>query len=253
MSEASISINRDQINKLLGTLKLLEASCTDCEIVGGRIRQKTNDRHSIFDIDLTSVLGDSDIVFSMIKQKIGSLKAFELDDNVTLEDENIVIETTENEHIFTDAMSKIRFRKPVRKFLDNTFITEEKFNQSVNYSEDNLIFSTTVSTYISKRIKNLALALNNETIQCDLNNFTASLKIETVNKENDAIVMNAIALNRQIPERNFKMVYLPFALDINSDVQFSTYQTRDEVLLCKFEQKFYGIPVNIYTQVKLCQ
>jgi hypothetical protein len=150
-------------------------------------------------------------------------------------------------------MSKIRFRKPIRKFLDNTFITDEKFQQMMSYSEDNLVFNTTISSYISKRIKNLAEALNNETIQCNLDGLTASLKIETVNKENDAIVVSDIELNTDMPARNFKMVYLPFALDINSDVEFSTYKIREDVLLCKFQQRFYGIPINIYTQVKLCQ
>jgi len=252
MSE-TINISREQITKLSGAISILETSCTDCDIIGGKIRQKTNDRHSIFEIDLTEILGENDLSLSMIKQKINLIKALELDDNVTVEDENIILENNENEHIFIDAMSKVVFRKPVRKFLDNTFMPDEKFDQAINYSEDNLVFSTTVSTYISKRIKNFADALNNETIECDLDGYEGSLKIETVNKENYVIVLSGIALNSEMPKRNFKMIYLPFALDINSDVEFSAYKVRDEVLLCKFEQKFYGVPINIYTQVKLCQ
>jgi len=249
----TITMTREQINKLIGTLKIIENSCTDCELVGGKIRQKTNDRHSIFEIDLVEAFGENELLISLIKQKINSLKAFELDDNVTVEDESVIIECTDDSYTFIDAFTKISFKKPIRKFLDNTFITDEVFDQMINYSEDNLIFSTTVNTYISKRIKNLAEALNNETIQCDIEGHEASIKIETVNKENCATVVSGISLNREMPKRNFKMVYLPFALDINSDVEFSAYQVRDDVLLCKFEQKYYGVPVNIYTQVTLCQ
>jgi len=250
MSE-SLSIQRDQFTKLLGSMKLIETSCTDCDICNGKIRQKTNDRHSIIEIDVSGILEDKDLSLSLIKQKVSLLKTFELDDNVTVDDENILIEFDDTNYTFIDPLSKMSFRKPAKKFLDNKFISDEEASNMLNVSEENLVFETDISAYMSKRIKSICEGFNNETIQCDLENYSASLKISTINKENLATVVNDISLNREMPKKNFKMIYLPFSLDINSDVKFSAYHASSDVLMCKFDQKYYGVPVVIYTQVRL--
>lgn len=248
---SSITIKRDEFTKLLGSIKLVENCCTDCDAVGGKIRQKTNDRHCIVEINVSSVLQSNDLCLSLVKQKVQLLKTFELDDNVTVQDANIGIEFNDGDYVFMDPLSKMVFRKPLKKFLDNTFITDEEFTSMIRLSEENLIFSHTISAYMAKRIKNICEGFNNETIQGDLENLEASLKIYTMNKENVATVIQGIALNKQMPKRSFKMIYLPFSMEINSDVVLSAYQVGADVLLCKFEEKFYGIPITIYTQVRL--
>jgi len=251
MSE-TVSVQRDDFTKLLGAMKLIENCCTDCDIVDGKIRQKTNDRHSIIEIDVSDILGSNELCLSLIKQKVSLLRAFELDDNVTVDDENIAIELNDEGYTFIDPLSKMTFRKPLKKFLDNSYISEDEFSSMITLSEENLVLNYEISAYMSKRIKNICEGFNNEIVQCELNGLAAELKIYTVNRENSATVSNEISLNREMPTKNFKMTYLPFAMDINSDITLSAYQTNAEVLLCKFEQKFYGVPVVLFTQVRLC-
>lgn len=250
MSE-TLSIPRDQFTKLLGTIKIIENCCTDCDIVGGKIRQKTNDRHFILDIDLTDILQTNDLSLQLIKQKVALLKSFELDDNVTVDDENVGIEYSDKEYTFFDPLSTVKIRIPLKKFLDNPFIEEEKFSQMLTISEENMIFEHTASAYMAKRIKGVCEGFGVESLKCSLENYDATLSTQAQNHELVFKEKKAITLNREMPKRFFQFMYLPFSFDISSDVSISAYQTSNDVLLCKFGLTYYGTPISIYTQVKL--
>lgn len=246
-----ITIPRNQFTKLLGALKLIENSCLDCDIVGGVIRQKTDDRQALVELDLSSILGPNDLIFSMLKKKIMLLKTFELTDNVKVTDENISIEITDTSYIFIDPLSKMYFKKSLKKFLDNTYIIDEEFSRVIKCQEENLLFTTTVTAYMSKRIKTICEGFENQSVRCDVNGLSANLSVSTLNNEDISKVAENIPLNKQMPKGSFKMMYMPFALDMNADITLKVYTVASDVLLCRFTQNFYGIPVVIYTQVRL--
>ena len=72
-----------------------------------------------------------------------------------------------------------------------------------------------------------------------------------MNKENSAKLTQEIELNREMPASYFKFISLPFVIDINSDVTFKFYHLDADTYMCKFEQKYYAIPVTIYTKVRV--
>ena len=101
------------------------------------------------------MLETNPLQFSLIKNKIGLLTAFELDDNVQLEDKNIVIECNESNYEFKDPFSKIIFRKPAIKYLDNKYISDAEFSQMIRCDEDKLVFSYDINNYLKHRISKI--------------------------------------------------------------------------------------------------
>ncbi len=245
-----MSISRDDFSKLLNLLKTFENICTDCDVQNGMIRCKNNDRHAIIEMDLTSILQQNCLSFSLIKNKVALLKSFELDDNVQVEDRTIRIISNDSNYEFYDPFSRLVFRKPLRNYLDNQFITNEEFSSMITLSEDNLIFSHVISNYIKKRIANISINCQTDMIACEMIDNSALLKVSSSNGENSSIVVKDIPLNRTLTDLKFNLNSIAFMLDIASDLTFNCYKISSDRMMCKFEQTFYGVPINLYSQVR---
>lgn len=246
-----ITVSRDDFSKMTSLLKIFENICTDCDIQNGMLRCRSNDRQAVVGMDLTSVIENKNLSFGLIKSKVALLKTFELDDNVQIEDKNIIIECNESNYEFSDPFSRMIFRKPVRKYIDNKFIADQDFSQLIRCQEENLIFSYDINFYMKKRISNISLGFQTDVIECKMSGFEAALKISTTNKEDNSDIGTGIVLNREIDDKKFKMISLPFTLDIASDMKFNCYSVTSDVYLCKFDMTYYGVPITIYTQVKV--
>lgn len=248
----TIAVSRDNFSKLLTLLKTFENVCVDCDIKSGLFRCRTNDRAAVISMDLTPVIEQNDLSFSLIKNKVNLLKSFEVDDNVNLTDKTVVIESNESNNEFYDPMSRLSFRKPVQRYVDNQFIIDDDFNTMLPITEDKLLFTYTFTHYMKKRISNISMGFIKETIDCTISESKATFKIVTENKEDISVVAKDIDLNRDVGEKMFKYITLPFTLDIVSDLKMDCYQTNDNaVWICKFAQLFYGIPIVLYTKVKV--
>lgn len=247
----NLVLEREKFSKMLNLMKLLENHCTDCDVQHGKIRQKTNNRQSIVDIDLSSILGDNDLSLSLIKSKVQLLKSFELDENVQLTDKNILIESNESNYEFTDPLSKMIFRKPSAKFLDNKFIPDEEFNQIIRCKDENLLFSYTISNYIKRRMVNACFGFDTDLVTFNLHEFKGSATIQPTNKENTTNYIEEITLNKQVSNESFMISNLAFILDVASDVNVNCYTVTKDVYLCKISQAYFGVPVVIYTQAKV--
>jgi hypothetical protein len=248
----SLRISRENFSKLLNLLKIFENSCTDCDVHKGMFRCRTNDRQAIVQMDLSSILQSNGLTFTLIKNKIALLKAFELDDNIKVDDKNILLESNDSNYEICDPFSRMCFRKPVQRFIDNTFISDDDFAGMIRISEDNLVFRHTINNYIKKRIANIALGHQTDVIFCQMAELTAELKIITSNFEDSTVVVQGIPLNRNIGSKQFKMISLPFIADVASDLTISCYTVSSDVYLVKFEQTFCETnKITIFTQVKV--
>lgn len=248
----TISVSRENFSKLLTTLKTFENVCVDCDIQNGLFRCRTNDRQAIISMDLASVIEHNNLSFSLIKNKVGLLKSLEVDDNVNLDDKTVILESNESNNEFYDPLSRISFRKPVQRYIDNQFISDDDFNTMLPISEDRLLFSYTFTHYMKKRISNISIGFGKEIIDATVSEGKASFKIVTENKEDTAMVAENIVLNQDLGEKTFKFITLPFILDVISDLKFDCYTTSsNDMWICKFSQVFYGIPIILYTKVKV--
>jgi len=248
-----MNTTRENFSKLLTLLKVFENYCNDCDIQNGLLRCRTNDRQAVISMNLSSILATNSLLFSVVKNKIGLLKAFELDDNVQTKDKDnsIILSSNESNYEIHDSMSKMIFRKPAEKYIDNKFIPDNDFNTMINCEEANLIFSYDISNYLKKRISNISLGFQSDIIKCRLIETKGHLSSETRNHEDSAEFASDIVLNRVVGDKEFRMIAMPFILDVSSDLKLSVYETSSDVYMCRFDQSYYGVPINVYTQVKV--
>lgn len=246
-----LSVSRDDFSKLLTLLKIFENNCNDCDIQGGLMRCRTNDRQAIISMDLSSILESNSLQFSLMKQKIILLKAFEINDTIQMEDKTISIESNESNYEIKDPISKIIFRKPIQQYIDNKYVNDEDFGRMIRCQEENLIFSYDISHYLKKRISNVVQGFQTDILKCQIVENNGNLTASTKNFEESCVFVKDIVMNRELPDSEFKMIALPFMLDIASDMKLSVYYVTNDVNLCKFDQSYYGIPITLYTQVKV--
>ena len=71
-----MNLDLTKFGELNRCLTIFKDLCNDVEIRNGFIRQKTNDGSVVFEIDLTSLLGDLNIRFSNLKEKLDLFKVF---------------------------------------------------------------------------------------------------------------------------------------------------------------------------------
>jgi hypothetical protein len=250
-NDYQLTISRDDFSKLLTLLKVFENYCTDCDIQSGFLRCRTNDRQAVISMDLSSILETQPLQFTLVKNKIGLMKTFEVDDNVQLDDKDIILVSNESNYEIKDPFSKMIFRKPIQQYLDNKYIPDDEFATMIRCSEENLIFSYDINNYLKKRISNITLGFQSDIIKCEIIESAGRLSAETRNHEDSSLLVKDIVLNNEVSDREFRMIAMPFVLDIASDMKFSVYQTSTDVYMCKFEQAYYGVPIAVYSQVKV--
>ena len=246
-----IACTREQFSKLLTMLQIFQNYCNDCDLKKGIFRCRTNDRQAVIEMNLSSILQENDLSLGVVKEKALILKSFELDDNVQMDDKNLYISGTESNFEFRDQVSKIIFRKPIAKYIDNKFIDNEEFGNIINCREENLILTYTFTSYLKKRISNICMGFKTDILECIASGTECSIKIVSSNKQDSSIVGNSIPLNKEINNKKFTVFILPFTLDVISDIKFSCYTVSNDVCLCKSELVYFGIPITIYTQAKL--
>lgn len=247
------SFDRPTFSKLIGALKIVENCCSDCDVKEGKLRTKTNDRHSIVCIDFTSVLQNKTLTFSLLKLKLNLLKTFELDMSSGSDNESsIMIEANDSNFEFSDNFSKMIFRKPIAGYLDNSYLPDDEYNPIVaRCSEDNLLFSYSMNAYLRKRIATICEGFQVDSVKFSLIGNQANLTVETKSKDNTSKNTTEIPLNRTVDNKYFMMTNIVFMLDIASDMNISCYMISEGNCMCKTQMTHYGIPITIYNIVKL--
>ena len=126
----------------------------------------------------------------------------------------------------------MKFRIPLQKYLDNTFLDDDGWNKMLEtVKEENLILSTTVNSYLSKRVKAITEGFENDVIILKMEEFSGTIASETSNKDNSSDLVRDIELNTKMDKCQVRMVSLPFALDINSDVLMDVYKVTKKIVM----------------------
>ena len=100
----NLTLSAEEYNDFLRCLTNLKEECNDIDINGGIIRERSNDKTSIFQIDLNPILPDVTMSISDIKKKLDLLKVF------AGQEVNIECNTDGNGYfIFADSFSSLKF------------------------------------------------------------------------------------------------------------------------------------------------
>jgi len=233
----TVNLEAKKFDELFRCFSILKDICSDVDIRGGVIRQRTDDNASIFEIDMRDLLGEVDIPIIDLKSKLDLIKCFSKQD--------VIFEITDDEYSVSDQFSRIQIKKPSSNYIDNSFITEEDLNNIFTISPEDQMLSTEITKRISGRIKVTSSTFDVNTIQVRFDGSTASLSAETHSRDQKAKFLENIPVNTEMMcESN--LIITPFIIDHDGDISFTMYQADDNVAVNCFKTSISDIRITVY-------
>lgn len=245
----NLSLNAEQYNDFLRCLTNLKEECNDIDIKGGIIRERSNDKTSIFQVDLNPILTDVNMSISDIKKKLDLLKIF------AGQEVNLEINNEKNGYfILSDQHSSLKFMSPAYQFIDNKFMTEEELTAIFNLDEDNLILEHSLDTMMTERIRIITQSFNIKAIQVDFDGEQAIIKAGTQAKDQFAKFVEGITTNVVLDKCSANLGTIPFGIDHDEDVEFKMYKDpNQDISLNTFTTDVGDCELVIFTRSSLIQ
>lgn len=240
LQEITTNFSSDEFFEFYRGLSILKDICNDVDIVEGVIRQRSNDKSCIIEIDMTPLLQQGNLPITQIKQKLDLFKIFS--------GEEITVDMNESRYVLLDQYSSISFLNPNHDYIDNKFMDLDELNSMFTLSEENLILETTLTSEISERIKTITNSFNTSTLEVEFNGETAQIICSTQAADQKAIVKKDIVTNSNIDEKTTNLVSIPFVTDHDGDMILQMYNIKDNILINKFSSCVGGINYIIYSR-----
>ena len=252
MSEVSIGsqsmtvgLNSEAYLDFMKCMINLKEHCNDIDIREGIIRQRSNDKSSIFEIDLTPIIGQSTFVISDLRKKMDLLRVFSGQGDV-----DIYIEP--DHFIFSDQYSSIKFISPSLQFIDNKYMGEDELHKVFVMNEEDLILDTEMSNVITERIRVTTTNFNILAIQVGFNGESASIMAATQAKDQFAKFVDGITTNVIMEKCSANLPTIPFTIEHDTNVRFKMFKDPRQAITLNVLQATIGdAPVNVYTRSSL--
>lgn len=245
----SISLTASEFNDFLRSLSNLKEICNDVDIRNGYVRQRTNDKTSVFEIDMTPILPGIDIALSGIKQKLEILKTFSGQD-VTIEMEG----GETGKFIFKDSNSSIELKSPTLSYMDNKYMEVEELERIFIMNEDDLILEHDFTSMIADRVRIITQNFNVQTIQVLFNGEVASIKANTQAKDQYANFVEDIPSNVILENCSALVSTVQFHIDHDTDIEFKMYKDpNNDISLNKFSTSLGDLNMIIYSRSSIVQ
>ena len=240
----TLNLNIAEFNDFLRTLTNLKEVCNDIDIRDGFLRQRSNDKTSVFEIDMTPILPGVNMAISDIKRKLDLLKTFAGQD-VTLE----IVSGEPGYFVFSDAFSSLKFIAPSLQYIDNKFMTLEELESIFIMNEDDLILEHDLTSMITERIRVITTSFNTDAIQVNFHGEEATIRAATQAKDQFAKFVDGISTNVVLEECSALLSTIPFGIDHDSDVSFQMFKDpQQDISLNKFETNLGDINFKILTR-----
>ena len=245
MSVSMVNLGSEYYNEFLRCISILKDQCNDSDVRNGIIRQRSNEKISIFEIDLTNLIQNLNIPLTNLKQKIELLKIFE-NQEVSIE----VDDESPQSFSFSDQYSTLKFMSPRLDYIDNKFMSEEELNSLFSLDESDLILSATIPKNISDRIRTVTQNFNVNAIQVSFEGETATLLSRTQSKDQTAKFYSGVLAERPLNSYT-NVVTIPFVIDHDGDVYMKMYNIRENIVITKFSTEIGDTNIVIYTRSTL--
>lgn len=257
----TLPMSMENFKKFLSALQIIQNICGDCDICSGNIRCRTDDHKNIVMMDLTSLLNERNLSFSGLKNKLAILGTFSLVQQTTgtVPTTNsvgdVLIEANQSNFEFSDSISHLIIRRPVRQYLTNVYIEDDEFSNinSCENRQDAVLFKTTVSIIERKRIAKICEVFGSNSVAFEFNGDICKYSTETSSKDNVSKTTASIPLNTHITGKKTLVNNLAFILDSTSDLEITCYLIGTEYLQFKFSTKYYGLPITIITKSRIVE
>ena len=243
----TINLGAEEYNDFLRCLMNLKEVCNDVNIQGGIIRQRSNDKSSIFVIDLNSLVGNSTFSITDLKKKLDLLKAF------SGQDVEITIAAGDPDHpgyfTFADEVTSVKFLSPALTFVDNKYMTEEELESMFTINDEDLILDCDLSSLITDRVRIFTASFNTLAIQVLFDGDKATISASTPARDQFAKFIENIEANVVMEKCSANISTVPFGIEHDTDVEFKMFKDPEQpVTLNKFATNLGDIEFTVYTR-----
>jgi hypothetical protein len=244
--EKEITLTAKDFSHFLRCLSVLKGICSDVDIRGGVLRQKSTDRANIFEMDLTPLILDCDIPISGLEMKLTLLKG--------LSNQQVKITITDDEIYFSGKHSTYKFKNPKPDFMStsNKFISSEEFSNTFTIKEEDLVLEYVVTKDISNFMKVTAVQFKIVSFQVCFNGNLASITAFSSSEDQFSEIEYGIPTNK--PLKGFSnIVNRPFLLDRDRSMLFKMYLVSEDVFINKFTSSLGKIAMDVYGRSQLME
>jgi len=251
----SVNLETEDFNDFVRCLTNLKEVCNDVNIQNGFIRQRTNDKITIFEMDMTDILEDLTMPISNLKKKMDLLKTFVGHD--------VLIEVVEGESeeesyfTFTDELTSIQVKFPFLEFMDNKFIEEDELEKIHDANEEDLIIDIDLDKISTDRIRIITDNFNTEALQVHFINDEAFISSVTQSGDLFAKFKKDIPMNMDF-EGNYlsNLSIVPFIIEHDDELNMKMYHdVESQCSLNKITTELgtSGIKINMYCRSSIIE
>lgn len=247
-----LNLGEENYINFIRCLTNLKDICNDVDIKEGVIRQRSNDKTSVFEMNMNSVLRDdsndtTDISFAIsdIGKKLDLLKTF-VGQEVKFE----IIDGEPQYFIFSDQYSSLKFVSPTSQFVDNKYMTVEELDKIFVLNEEDLILEYEFSNLLTDRIKIITQSFNTAAIQVNFLGEGASITAATQARDQFAkFTSENVITNVILDGCSANLSTIPFGIDHDNVVSFKMFKEEDkDISLNKFETDIGDVGMTIFTR-----
>lgn len=243
----TVNLSAEHYSNFLRCISSLKDICTDVDIRNGVIRQRSDDKFSVFEIVLTPLIQDLSIPISDLKQKLDLFKIF------SGANQEVEISTDETFFSISDNASILKFDNPDLDFMNNNFMNEEELNRVFVRNPEDVILTTEIPQAISERIRIITSSFHVKSMQVEFNGERASVTTRTQAKDQFAQVLSNITTERIMPNCFSNLVFTPFIIDHDNDITMKMHLIDEDNGVCvnQFKTSMADISVGVYGRSSL--
>jgi len=211
---STITLNSEEYEQLIRCLSAFRENCNDADIRGGILRQRSNEKNMIIEIDLTTYLNDMDLPISGLKNKLDLLKTF-----IGSETE---IRVDDNQYSFSDQYSELKFDKPILDYMDNKFVTPEELDSIYPINNEDLLVETDVTELISDRMRIISQGFNVNNHNVVMHGDEAEIFMESQARDQTAKLIQNISVEHPFNGSTI-LLNVPLTVDHDNVVEFKLF------------------------------
>lgn len=244
----TIELDEAQYSDFLRCLTNLKDICNDVDIRGGLIRQRSNDRTTIFEMNMEQLVRDANIPITNLKKKLDLLKSF-AGQAVKIEVEEAE-EESDSFYTLSDDFTSIKFRFPAVEFMDNKIMSQDELDSIYDVGEDNLILNNELSSLITERIRIITENFNTQALQIMFEGDMANIVAATQAKDQTAKFKNDININMNFDGRyKSNLSTIPFCIEHDTDLNFKMYKDPErDVSLNKVSTELGSVSIKVFSR-----